>query len=115
MRAADAAILWKPDTAVRIKVARLDLVYGCFHQSAKLPPLFFRNRRPQVLDLGRLLPDKYDKCHLGNPTDPRIADELGVERKQTVRLVRVATAGGLPIDQAACAVDFTDGIHVCHK
>src|SRR5450432_3421397 len=115
MRAADAAILGKPDTAVRIKVARLDLAYGCLHQSAKLPPLFFRNRRPQVLDLGLLLPDKHDKCHLGNPTDPRIADELRVERKQPIRAVWVATGSGFPINQAARAVNLSDGIHVCHK
>src|SRR5271168_2120068 len=114
MRTTHAAILRKPNAAVRIKVTRLDLVYGCFHQSAELLPLLFRDRGPQVLDLGCMLSYKDDQCHLRNPADPRIADELRVERKQAIGSLWVATGCRLPVDQAAYPVDFTDGIQVRH-
>ena len=93
MRTAHAAILRKSDTAVRIKVTRLDLADGCFYQPAKLSPLLFRDRSPQILNLGCMLSYENYKHHLGNSTDPRIADELRVERKQPIGLLWVAAVG----------------------
>src|SRR5215472_7270054 len=59
-----------------------------------------------------MLPHKDNQCCFGNPGDPRIADELGIERKQARRRFRVSTGCGLPIDEAPYAINFTDRVEV---
>ena len=47
-----------------------------------------------------MLSHKDNQCRFGNPCDPRIADELEIERKQTRRRFRVSAGCRLPIDEA---------------
>src|SRR5277367_5910476 len=115
MRATDATVLRKPDPAVRVEVTHLDLRDGCRHQLAEFPTLLLRDRGPQVLDLGRVLAHKHDHCYIRDSTDPGIADELGIERKQPFGIVWIPTRCGLPVNHAAYAIDFTDGIEVSNK
>src|SRR6516162_1788561 len=48
----------------------------------------------------------------GNPGDPRIADELRIERKQARRRFRVSAGCRLPVDEAAHPINFTDRVEV---
>src|SRR5207253_5826575 len=97
-------------------VPRLDLVFRrLLDQSAKFLTLFFGNRRPQILDFGSELAHKNNQRGFENSADPRIADELRVERKQAFRCLRVTAGRRLPIDQARYAVDFADGVEVSNK
>jgi hypothetical protein len=112
MGAAQAAVLGKADTAVRIKLSRFDLADRGLHQAPELLPLFFRDRRSQILNFGSMLPDEDDQCYFWNPADPGITDELRVERKQSLGLHRIATGGCLPVDQAVLAIDLPEGIQI---
>src|SRR5712692_10325858 len=112
MRAAQAAVLGKADTTVRNKLSRFDLADGCLHQAPELLPLFFRDRRSQILNLGSMLPHEDDQCYFRNPTDPGITDELRIERKQSLGLHRIPTGGCLPVDQAVLAIDLPEGIQI---
>src|SRR6266852_7968631 len=112
MWAAQAAVLGEADTAVRNKLSRFDLANGCLHEAPELLPLFFRDRRSQILNFGSMLPDEDDQCYFRNPANPGIADELGVERKQSLGLHRIATGCCLPVDQAVLAIHLPDGIQI---
>src|SRR5437588_8619690 len=112
MRSTHATVLGKPDTAVRSKLSRFDLSDRCLHKAPELLAPLFRDRRSQILNFGSMLPDKDDQRYFRNPTDPRIADELRIERKQPLRLRRIATGCGLPIDQAMLAIDLPEGIQI---
>ena len=56
-----------------------------------------------------MLSYKDNQRRLRNPCDPRITDELGIERKQARRRFRVSAGCRLPVDEAAYAVNFADG------
>src|SRR6266704_4983010 len=112
MWAAQAAGLRKADTAVRNELSRFDLADRSLHKTPELLTLLFRDRRSQILNLGSVLPDEDDQCYLRNPTDPRITNELWIERKQSLGLRRIATGCCLPVDQAVLAVDLSDGIEI---
>src|SRR5712692_5759561 len=105
MGAAQTAVLGKADTAVRNKLSLFDLANGCLHKAPELLPLLFRDRRSQILNFGSMFPHEDDQSHFRNPTDPGIADELRVERKQSLGLHRIATGSCLPVDQAVLAID----------
>src|SRR6266478_2789648 len=112
MWAAQAAVLGKADTAVRNKLSRFDLADRSLHKAPKLLTLLFRDRRSQILNFGSMLPDKDDQRHFRNPTDPRVADELRIERKQSLGLRRIATGCCLPVDQAVLAIHLPEGIEI---
>src|SRR5713226_10416762 len=112
MGAAQAAVLGKADTAVRNKLSRFDLPDRCLHKAPELLTLFFRDRRSQILNFGSMFPHEDDQCYLRNPADPGITDELRVERKQSLRLHRIAAGGCLPVNQAGLAIDLPEGIQI---
>src|SRR5260370_30763778 len=99
MGAAQTAVLGKTDTAVRNKLSRFDLADRCLHKAPELLPLFFRDRRSQILNFRSMLPYEDDQCYFRNPTDPGIADELEIERKQSLELHRITTGRSLPVAQ----------------
>src|SRR6266478_8690341 len=107
MWAAQAAVLRKANTAVRNKLSALDLADRCLHEAPEFLTLLFRDRSSQILNFGSMLPDKNDQRHFRNPTDPRVADELRIERKQSLGLRRIATGCCLPVDQAVLAIDLS--------
>ena len=84
MRAAHAAVLRETDTAVRRKLGGFDLADRRFNQATKFLALFFRDRCLQVLDFGLMLPHEDDQGHFGNSRHPGIADQLRIERQQTL-------------------------------
>src|ERR1017187_3616418 len=112
IRAAAAGILGKTNATVRQKVCRLDAADCSFHQTAKLLSLFVGDGRVQVLNLNQALADEYDLGDLSNTSHPRVADGLGIQRKQSLRYFRVSARTGLPLQQAARPVEFADGIDV---
>src|SRR5712692_5440516 len=112
MRAAHAAVLGKAETAVRNKLSRFDLTDRCLHKAPELLPLLFRDRRSQILNFGSMFPHEDDQCYFRNPADPGITDELRVERKQSLRLHRIAAGGCLPVDQAVLATDLPESIKI---
>src|SRR5271163_3838729 len=98
MRTTDAAVLRKANATVGIEVTCLDLMNGCFYKMAEFPTLLFRNRRFEVLDFWRMLSHEHNQRDVGDPANPGIADELGIERKQAFRVFGITTRGSLPID-----------------
>ena len=94
------------------KVGRFDSADRAFHQTAKLLALFVGDRGAQVLNLDQALTDEDDLGNIGNTRDPRVADQLRIQRQQTLRLFRVSARTGLPLQQAARAIEFPDGIDV---
>src|SRR5713226_2380916 len=112
MGAAQAAVLGKADTAVRNELSRFDLADRCLNKAPELLALLFRDRRSQILNFGSMLPDEDDQCHFRNPTDPGIANELWIKRKQSLGLHRIATGCCLPVDQAVLAIDLPKGIKI---
>ena len=58
-----------------------------------------------------MLSDKDNQRCFGNPGDPRIADELRIERKQARRRFRVSAGCRLPVDEAEYAVNFAERIN----
>src|SRR5438876_9184083 len=112
MWAAQAAVLGKADTAVRNKLSPFDLADRSLHKAPELLTLLFRDRSPHILNLGSMLPDEDDQCHFRNPTDPRITDELWIERKQSFGFRRMPTRCCLPDDQAVLAIDLSEGIEI---
>src|SRR6266478_590997 len=112
MCATHASVLRKADTCVRNKLSPFDLADRRFNEAPELLTLLFRDGRSQVLNLGSVFPDEDDQRYFRNPADPGIANELRVEREQSIWF-RCITAGcGLPIDQAVLAIDLSDGIKI---
>src|ERR1700722_13804947 len=82
---------------------------------AELFPLLVADNSSEILNLDQPLADKYHLGYVGDTCEPGIADQLRVESQQPCRLLQVAAGGGLPFQQAASAVQFTDGVHVGYK
>src|ERR1700682_5607529 len=115
MGATYATVLRKSNAAMRIKVTCLNLIDCGLYKPAKFLTPFFGDRRPQILDLGSMLPHENHECYFWNSTDPRVTDELRIKRKQTVRALWVATRCGLPVDQAVRTVDVTYRVEIRNK
>ena len=69
----------------------------------------------QVLHLDQSLADQHDLGDFGNASHPRIANQLRIQRQQTLRLFRVSARRGLPLQQAALSIEFADGVDVGHE
>jgi hypothetical protein len=87
------------------EVTSLDAANGIRNKFPILLSLLFADPGLQVLDLRQALADKGDDGDVWDAAHPGVADELGVKRKQPFRLFRVAAGGGLPLDQAAGAIE----------
>src|ERR1700730_7823427 len=82
---------------------------------AKLFELFVPDHSPEILNLDQPLADKYDLRHIGNSSDPGIANQLRIESQQSDGFFRVAAGGGLPLQPAASARQCSDTIHVRYE
>jgi len=100
---------------VRQEFGRLDPPDRVFDQMTEFLALLVGDRGVEVLNFNQPLADEYDLGNLGNACHPGIANQLWVEGQQSLRFVRVAAGGGLPLEQAAGAVELADGIHVGHE
>src|SRR6266851_1568472 len=115
MGTTDAPVLRKANAAVRTKVTHLDLVDGCLDKSTEFLTLFFRDRRSQVLDLGRMLSHEDDQRYVRYSSDPGIANQLRIQREQAFWVFRIATRRCLPIDQATSIINFANRVEVSDK
>src|SRR5882724_10345210 len=77
--------------------------------------LFVADDRPEILNLDQPLADKYHLGHVGDAGDPGVADQLRIESQQPGWFFRVAAGSGLPLQQAASAVQVAYGIDIGHE
>src|SRR6516162_7328800 len=115
MRTARASVLRKTNTAMERELRGLDLADDVCQQSTKFRSLFFRNRRFQILNLQMMLSHKHNERHFGDAGDPRIADQLWIERKQSSGFLRITAGRGLPVHDAPHAIKFTDSVNIGNK
>src|SRR5579863_7507650 len=108
MRATHASVLWKADTTVGRELACFDLANCCFDETAVFTPLLITDGCFQILNLRNTLSNEDDQCHILDPTNPRIADHLRVERQQPFWAFRVTARRGFPVNQTLRAVEFSD-------
>ena len=101
MGTADAYVLWKTNSAVRKKVAGLNLLDGCFHQLAKFPPLFFIDGCLQILNFGHAFANEHHQRDIRDSGHPGVADELRIERQETIGTFRIARPGRFLIEDAS--------------
>src|ERR1039458_4069447 len=98
IRTCAARILGEPDPAVGRKVGRFDPTDRALHQAAKLLTLFLRDRGAQVLNLDQAFADENHLGHFRNASDPRVADQLRIQGKQSFRLFWVPAGRRLPLE-----------------
>src|SRR5229473_5134795 len=115
MGTTDAPVLRKANAAVRVEMTHLDLVDGCLDKSTEFLALLFRNFRLEVLDLGRMLSHEDDQGYVRYSSDPGIASQLGIQRKQAFWVFRITTRRCLPIDQATSTINFANRVEVSDK
>jgi hypothetical protein len=89
---------------VRQKVGGFNPLDRVLNQSAEFFALFLADDGPEVLDLDQPLADKHHLSHVGNASDPGIADQLRIQGQQPIWLLRIAAGGSLPLEQTAGAI-----------
>src|SRR2546428_4660617 len=77
--------------------------------------LFIADNSLEVLNLDQPLSNKDHLRHFGNPGDPGIANQLGIERQQSFRFFWIAAGSGFPFEQATPAIEFADCIDVGYE
>src|SRR5437762_9588158 len=77
--------------------------------------LFIADDRSKVLNLNQSLAHKHYLRHLGNPCNPGIANQLRIERQQSLRFLWIAAGRGFPFEQAALPVEFADCVNVGYE
>ena len=115
MGTADASVLRKADPAVGEKMAGFNLLDGCFHQLAKFPTLFFVDDCFQILNFGRAFPNEHHQRDIRDSSYPGVADQLWIERQETIGLFRIARSCRFPIEDAFRPVQLANCIHVRYK
>src|SRR5271169_623264 len=101
---ANTPVLRETDSWVGRKLGGFDLTSRGFDQLAKLLTLLFGDRSQEVLNLRDAFPHKRHDGHIRNPGDPGVADELKVQRSQSLGLVGITRTRGLPFQQTPHAV-----------
>jgi hypothetical protein len=89
---------------VRQELRRFDPSDGIVDQSAEFVSLLLGDGGTEVLDLDQPLADKHHLSHVGNASDPGIADQLRIQGQQPIWLLRIAAGGSLPLEQTAGAI-----------
>jgi hypothetical protein len=97
---------------VRNELTGFDLSHCGFNQSAVLLPLLLGDRGPEVLNLWMMLAHEHDHGDFGNSADPGVANELRIEREQSLGLFGITARDGLPIDDTGHAIEFSESINV---
>ena len=100
---------------MRQKLCRLNATDRAFHQMPEFLPLLVGDGGSQVLNLHQPFADEYDLGDFGNARHPRVANQLRIQCQQPLRLLRVSARRGLPLKQAARAVESADGIDIGNK
>src|SRR4051812_48859594 len=113
--AAGAGILGKTDAAVGQEVPGFDLPDGVFNQADEVLPLLVRDGCTQVLNFDDSFADKNDLRNVRDSGNPRVADQLRIERQETLRFFRVAAGRRLPFEQARLTVQLADSVDIGHE
>ena len=100
---------------MRQEQSGLDPSHGVIDQGCVLLPLFLRNGGPEVLNFDQPLAHENNLGDIIDAGHPRIADQLRIESGNAGRLFWISRGAGLPFQNAACAVEFTNGIDVGEK
>src|ERR1039457_3551979 len=91
--------------------SRFNPTYRVVDQSLELLPLLVGDGGPQVLDFNHALTDKDDLSDFIDSSHPGVADQLRIQSRNAVRLLRIAGGGGLPLQYTGCAVQFADSVN----
>src|ERR1022692_3333091 len=103
-------VLGKAEAAMGQEKSRLNPTYRVVDQGLELLPLLVGDSGPQVLDFYGALTDKDDLRDFIDPRHPGIANQLRIQRRNAVRLLRIAGGAGLPLQHTGCTVQFADSI-----
>jgi hypothetical protein len=95
IRAAAAGVLRKANPAVRQELGGLDPTNRVLDQLAELKTLCVGDCCPKILNLDQSFPDEYNLGDFGNPGHPGIANQLRVQRQQSIRFFLVPAGRGL--------------------
>src|SRR6266581_2597169 len=77
--------------------------------------LFVADNSLEILSLNQPLSNKDHLRHLGDASDPGIADQLRIQRQQPLRFFWIAAGSGFPFEKATPAIEFADCINVGHE
>src|SRR6266705_797580 len=69
----------------------------------------------KILNLNQSLADEDHLCDFGDAGDPGVANQLRIQSQQSIRFLCVAAGSGLPLDQAAGAVQLSDRVDVGYE
>jgi hypothetical protein len=97
IRAAAAGVLGKADAAVRQELCRLDSPDRVLYQATEFLALLVGDGGLQVLNLYQMLADEDDLGDFGDARHPGVANQLGIQREQSVRLFRITAGRGFPL------------------
>src|ERR1019366_596583 len=103
-------VLGEADATVGQEQSRLNPTYRVVDQRLELLPLLVRNSGPQVLDFYGALTNEDDLGDFIDPGHPGIANQLRIQGRDAVRLLRIAGRGGLPLQHTGRVVQFADRI-----
>jgi hypothetical protein len=93
-------------------MAGFNLLDGCFYQLAKFPTLFFIDGCLQILNFRNALANEHHERDIRDSGHPGVADELRIERQETIGLFRVARCGRFPIEDASRPVQLANRIDI---
>ena len=94
------------------EIRRFNSTDCAFNQATKLLSLFLNDGSAQVLDLDQTLAYKYYLGNVRTTRDPRVADKLGIQREQSIRLFRVPARRCFPFQQATLPIEFPYGVDI---
>src|SRR5437899_2028995 len=69
----------------------------------------------KILNLNQSLADEDDLCDFGDAGHPGVANQLRIQSQQSIRCLCVAAGSGLPLDQAAGAIQLSDRVDVGYE
>ena len=69
----------------------------------------------KILNLNQSLADEDDLCDFGDAGHPGVANQLRIQSQQSIGFLCVAAGSGLPLDQAAGAVQLSDRVDVGYE
>ena len=100
---------------MRQEQSRLNPADGVVDQGLELLALLVSDGGPQVLDFYRALTDEDDLGDVIDPGHPGVANQLRIQGRNAVGLLRIAGGGGLPLQHTGCAIQFANSIDKSDK
>jgi len=111
----DASVLRETDSWPERELGSFDLADRRFHYLAKLPALLIGNRSQEILNFRNTLSHESYNGDIRDASDPGVANQLEVKRRQSLGLIRVTSAGSFPFEQSLFAVQRANSIDIGHE